>query len=90
MTPELKVAATVSSEAEAELVQARLREAGIEAVAQRTIGGPEWGYSGSRYVYVPEADLERATALLSEQPVSDEELTRLAEEAGQAGDADGP
>jgi hypothetical protein len=85
MTGALKVVATVASEAEAEMVRGRLSEAGIHAISQRTIGGPEWGTSGGRYVYVDEADADRASALLTsyEEPISDEELTRLSEEAGR-------
>lgn len=60
----LRVAATASSEPEAELIRQRLAQAGITAIAQRTIGGPEWGASGARYIYVEAADLERARALL--------------------------
>ena len=50
-------------------------DVGIHAVSQRTIGEPEWGWSGGRYVYVEEADLERARAAL--------EAGRLSEEAGR-------
>jgi len=84
----LKVVATVANEAEAEMVRARLAAAGIQSVAQRAIGGPEWGWSGGRYVYVEDADLERASALLEagEDAFSDEELTRLSEEAGRGPD----
>jgi hypothetical protein len=62
----LRVVATVRSEPEAELIRQRLAQAGISAVAQRSIGGPEWGASGSRYVYVRAAELERARAVLGE------------------------
>lgn len=60
----LRVVATATSEPEADLIRQRLAQAGITAVAQRTIGGPEWGASGARYVYVESADLERAQELL--------------------------
>jgi hypothetical protein len=88
MADALKVVATASSEAEADMISRRLLQAGIHAVAQRTIGGPEFGSSGSRYVYVDEADFERAAALLKEDegPISDEELARLSEEAGREAD----
>jgi hypothetical protein len=90
MSDTLKVVATVANEAEAEMVRVRLSDAGIQAVAQRSIGGPEWGWSGGRYVYVEEADVERAKALLKsdEEAFTDEELTRLSEEAGR--DAEEP
>ena len=64
MTRALRVVAATGSEPEAELVIARLSEAGIAALAQRTIGGPEWGASGGRYVYVSEDDYERAREVL--------------------------
>jgi Putative prokaryotic signal transducing protein len=90
MPDALKILTSVTSEPEAELVVARLSEAGISAIAQRSIGGPEWGYSGARDVFVGEQDLERAHEVLaSEQGTfSDEELGRLSEEAvsGQASD----
>jgi putative signal transducing protein len=59
-----RVVTTAENEAEAELICGRLAEAGIHAVAQRAIGGPEWGASGSRYIYVAAGDLERAKTLL--------------------------
>jgi transcriptional/translational regulatory protein YebC/TACO1 len=85
MPDELKVLTSVTSEAEAELVIDRLLEADIHAISQRTIGGPEWGSSGARSVYVKEGDLDRARAVLEadEGEFSDEELTRLSEEAGR-------
>lgn len=88
MADALKVVATASSEAEADMICSRLLQADIHAVAQRTIGGPEFGFSGSRYVYVDEVDFDRAAALLKEDedPISDEDLARLSEEAGRAGD----
>lgn len=88
MPDELKVVTTVTSEAEAELILERLLEADIHAVAQRTIGGPEWGSSGARDVYVSEGELDRARAVLAadEGEFSDEELGRLSEEAGREAD----
>jgi transcriptional/translational regulatory protein YebC/TACO1 len=85
MSEELKVVATVSSEAEAEMIRERLLEADIHAISQRTIGGPEWGFSGARDVFVNEPDLERAREVLKadEGSFSDEELARLSDEAGQ-------
>jgi Putative prokaryotic signal transducing protein len=81
----LEVLATVSSEPEAEMVRDRLLAADIHAISQRTIGGPEWGYSGARNVMVDAKDLDRARAVLGsdESAFSDEELARLSEEAGR-------
>jgi hypothetical protein len=64
----LRVVATAEGEPEAELIRQRLAQAGIGAVVQRTIGGPEWGASGSRYVYVPAAELELARSVLGAEP----------------------
>jgi hypothetical protein len=85
MSDALKIVTSVTSEPEAELVCERLSAAGISAIAQRTIGGPEWGYSGARDVFVGEQDLERAREVLAseEGSFSDEELGRLSEGAVQ-------
>jgi hypothetical protein len=80
---DVRVVATAANLAEAELIRQRLQQEGIEAVTQRSIGGPEWGPSGAQYVYVEPKDLERAQELLSAATgISDAELDRLAEEAG--------
>jgi regulator of sirC expression with transglutaminase-like and TPR domain len=85
MSGELKVVASVSSEAEAEMVRDRLLAADIHAIAQRTIGGPQWGFSGARDVFVDARDLDRAHEVLKaeEGSFSDEELARLSDEAGR-------
>jgi hypothetical protein len=80
----LRVAATAASGAEAELILQRLAEAGIVATSQRSIGGPEWGESGSQYIYVETADLERARELLNTgEGLGDEELAELSEQGLQ-------
>jgi hypothetical protein len=81
----IKILTSVASTAEADMVIALLSEAGIQTMPQRSIGGPEFGLSGARDVYVEEDDLERAREVLkaSEGAVSDEELTRLSEQAGR-------
>ena len=80
---DLRVAATAANGAEADLICQRLKEAGIVAVSQRSIGGPEWGTSGGQYVYVEARDLDRSRQVLSaSQDVSDAELDRLAEDSG--------
>jgi hypothetical protein len=82
---ELKVIATAAHQAEAELIRARLAQAGISAIEQRAISNPEFGGSGGRYIYVQSGDLERARAVLAveQPPFSDEELARLSEEAAR-------
>jgi hypothetical protein len=78
----LKVVASVSSEPESELMAARLSEAGIQAISQRSIGGPQWGYSGARDIYVEEADLGRAREVLkADEGVSEDELADLSDAA---------
>jgi hypothetical protein len=77
----LRVAATAANGAEAELILQRLAQAGIVATSQRTIGGPEWGESGSQYVYVEAADLGRARELLNTgEGLSEDELAKLSEQ----------
>jgi hypothetical protein len=82
---ELKVVATAANQAEGELIIARLAQAGLSAIEQRASGNPEFGASGARYIYVQEAELERARAVLAvdQPPFSDEELARLSEEAAR-------
>jgi hypothetical protein len=60
----LQVAATAANGAEADLIRQRLAEAGIPAISQRSIGGPEWGASGAQYIYVEAPHLERAREVL--------------------------
>jgi hypothetical protein len=88
MPDELRSVTTVSSEAEAEMICDRLLADGIHAIFERTIGSAEWGSSGARRVMVDAEDLDRARALLAaeEGTFSDEELTRLSEDAGREAD----
>jgi hypothetical protein len=85
MAEDLKVVATAANEAEAEMIRDRLLSEGVHAISQRTIGGPEWGGSGVRNVYVNETDLDRARAVLEadEGAFSEDELARLSDEAGR-------
>jgi len=68
----LTVVAVAGSEPEADVIRQRLEQAGIPAVAQRTIGGPEWGPSGSRYVYVRAPDEAHARRVLSSEDAADD------------------
>jgi hypothetical protein len=78
----LQVAATAANAMEADLICQRLAAAGIQAMSQRSIGGPEWGVSGSQYVYVEAQHLARAREILAAPDgVSDEELGRMAMDA---------
>jgi Putative prokaryotic signal transducing protein len=60
----LRVVATATDEGQAELLEQRLAEAGIRAISKRALGGPEFGASGARYVYVEATDLARARKVL--------------------------
>jgi len=82
----LEVVATVSSEAEADLIRQRLAEEGITALAQRSIGGPQWGLPGAQYVYVEADELERARGILAVPEFTDEELAELSEQAAEEGE----
>ena len=77
----LKVLTTVTGEPTTELICARLAGAGITALAQRSIGGPEWGVSGAQDVYVEEHDLDRAREVLDAGDIGDEELAELSRRA---------
>jgi hypothetical protein len=68
----LAVVAVAGSEPEADVILQRLEQAGISAIAQRTIGGPEWGASGSRYIYVRASDEADARRILSSRDSADE------------------
>lgn len=77
----LVVAGTALSGPEAEMMSQRLAEAGIQAIWQRTKGGPSWGISGAQYVYVEAEHLERAREVLEAgEGISEEELVRAEEE----------
>lgn len=90
MADDIKLLTSVGTTGEADMVIGQLHDVGIRAIVQRSVGGPEWGASGPRDVYVSARDIERARELLTsdENPVSDEELTRLSEDAGR--EAGGP
>jgi hypothetical protein len=64
-TRTLQVVTTAANGAEADLIRQRLAEAGIPAISQRSIGGPEWGASGAQYIYVEAPHLERAREVLN-------------------------
>jgi hypothetical protein len=80
---------TANNELEAQIILARLREAGLSAWESNSLGGRA-GSGGPRDVYVEDADLERARAVLREvQDVDEAELDALAEGAGESGPHDG-
>jgi type III secretory pathway lipoprotein EscJ len=79
----LRVVASATSDAEAEMICARLASVGIEALHKPDsgIGATQIGGGGGHDVYVQEQDAERALELLSAQEFSDEELAELSEQA---------
>jgi Putative prokaryotic signal transducing protein len=86
----LRPVAGTTNEPEAELMLARLAEAGISAIARRSTGDFELGAGGGRTIYVEEEDERRAREALavSEPPFTDEELGELSEQAGRDADSD--
>ena len=86
----LKAVAGTTNEPEAELILARLAEAGIGAIVRRSTGDVELGAGGGRTIYVEQEDEARAREALAdvEPPFSDEELAELSERAGQDADSD--
>jgi Putative prokaryotic signal transducing protein len=70
----LRVVASAANEPEADLISARLREAGIEALVRRSASAalPHFGSGGARDVYVRQEDLERAARLLQAPRFGDE------------------
>ena len=60
----LRVVTTALGEPEAQLIRQRLTDAEISSVSRRVNGGPEFGDAGTRYVYVPARELERAQDVL--------------------------
>ena len=86
----LVAVADVGSEAEAAMVLARLRDAGVVAISRNTgpRNLPQFGSSATQTVYVEEAQEAAAREALDGPPISDEELAALAEEAGR--DQGGP
>lgn len=74
--------AHAESEFGADIIIARLAEAGIHA-ASPSVNSESGGAIGKWNIYVEEADLERAREVLAEaESVDEDELARLAEEAG--------
>ncbi len=74
------VVATAANQAEAEMICIRLANAGIAAEARRSIGGPEWGWAGARYIYVePDAVATAKEILGAPSGFGEDDLARLSE-----------
>ena len=82
---DLEIVTTVGNEAEAEMVAARLSEAGIRHMSRNASGGIRLGAAAARDVYVEARDLDRAREVLkADEGFSEEELAQLSDEAGEA------
>jgi hypothetical protein len=80
----LKLAASCANGGEANMVCDRLREAGIAAVAKGDLSARARAF-GPYAVYVEDADLDRARAVLKEaESFSEDELVQAEEEAAAA------
>lgn len=67
------------------MIRVQLAQAGIAALYQRSIGGPEWGPTGGQYIYVEAKDLERAREILGTAGApSEDELIQAEEEDAAA------
>ena len=75
--------ASAQNEPEAEMICARLSEAGIAAVT-RGAAVPQLGVGGGRDVYVEEELAARAREILAVPEFTDDELAELSEQAGRA------
>jgi Putative prokaryotic signal transducing protein len=84
VSDELNVVATAPNEPDAAIVLGRLEEAGIRCVANPPMGTYK-SASKTRKIYVREADLQRARAVIEENevPFDEAELARLSEAAGR-------
>ncbi len=84
MAEDLELVATVSNEAEAEMVAERLSEAGIRFTVRLASGGIRLGAAAARDLFVAAQDLDRAREVLAlDEGFSEEELARLSDEAGE-------
>ncbi len=73
---------TAHDEIEADIVLARMKEAGIHAWPSSALRS-RYGSAVPQDIYVEDEDLERARAALqASENVDEAELTRLAEESG--------
>jgi hypothetical protein len=74
--------AYAATEPEADLLVQRLAAAGIPA-SPRVASPPQFGASGGSDILVDERHEARARTLLEEPEFTDEELSRLSDEAGR-------
>ena len=73
--------AHATNEPEAELIRAQLADAGIHCVSKGA-SPAQIGLAGAWGIYVEDALADRAREVLTMEPVSDDELARLSDEAG--------
>ena len=91
MSEDLRIVTTVTNEAEAEMVAERLSEAGIRHMSRTASGGIRLGAAAARDVFVEERDLDRAREVLKvDEGFSEEELSRLSDEADEVAPEETP
>jgi hypothetical protein len=80
----LKLLTTASNASEAEIISARLAEAGIQAIVP---GGdlPQLGAGGAGAIYIEDEDLDRAReAMKAAESISEDELIQAEEQDAAA------
>jgi hypothetical protein len=81
MAEELRIVATASNEAEAEMIGEWLSEAGIRSMPQMSSRGIRLGAAAERDIYVEAEDYDRAMEVINGEVPSEAELAALSEAA---------
>jgi hypothetical protein len=81
MAEELRMVATASNEAEAEMIGEWLSEAGIRSMPQMSSRGIRLGAAAERDIYVDARDYDRALEVINSEVPSEAELAALSEGA---------
>jgi hypothetical protein len=81
MAEELRMVATASNEAEAEMIGEWLSEAGIRSMPQMSSRGIRLGAAAERDIYVDASDYDRALEVINSEVPSEAELAALSEAA---------
>ena len=80
---ELVAVAFAHNEPEADMICARLADAGIQAVSKRSVDIPQFGSGGAREIYVEDHLATAAREALATPEFTDEELAELSDQAGR-------
>jgi hypothetical protein len=81
MPEDLRIVATASNEAEAEMIGEWLSEAGIRSMPQMSSRGIRLGAAAERDIYVEATDYDRALEVINGEVPSEAELAALSEAA---------